>query len=173
MGYTSFMENRAQRTMLKRAMEASWTASNCGGMVFLPLTMAMKEGEANKEAVLGLIDNWIESWQGVRHLSDRNLNRNREYYTVRPNVLLSPILSRFEVELTTLRNSPNIDAELMLTQVNELFLGTAHELHEFTEWAKSAGASLGFDAAKYEAEAVSRGQKYWAKTVRELTEMMG
>lgn len=35
--------------------------------------------------------------------------------------------------------------------------------------AKSVGAGLGFDAAKYEVEAVSRGQRYWAKTVRELT----
>jgi hypothetical protein len=177
MGYVSFMEKRAQREMLKRAMEAAWTAGNCNGMVFGPLCMALEgalqRGSANKTNVEGLIDDWLRAWRGVQHLSDRNLKRNRDYYTVRPNVFLSPTLERFEQELESIRHSPDLDGPTMLAKIKDAMFTTMRELAEFNEWAKLQGPRIDFDAAKYEETAVRRGQRYWERTVRELSKAVG
>lgn len=174
MGYGSWMEKKAQRAMLKRAMEAAWTAANCIGMVYAPLTIAMEMGSASRADVEGLIDDWLRAWRNMRHLSDRNLKRNRAHYAVRPNEVLSPILMRFEEELESIHQAPELDASSMLARLKDVYTGTMHELaFEFSEWAESAGPLIDFDAAKYTDEAVRRAQKYWEPTVRELTKAMG
>ena len=169
MGFLSFMENRAQQEILKRAMEAGWTASTCGGMVFGPLLMLMETGGANRQAVRGLIDNWLAAWQNVRYLSDRNLHRNREWHAVRPNEVLSPILARFEQELVSFRSDNTLDGQALLARVKEEMNGMVQELFEFNEWTISRGPRVGLDASKYEPKAVRRGKKYWASTIREFT----
>ena len=173
MGFISYMEKRAQREMLKRAMEAAWTAGNCGGMVFGPLTVALEMGNASRTNVEGLIDDWLIAWRGVRHLSDRNLKRNRDYYAVRPNTVLSPILMKFEQELESIRRLPDLDGPAMLAKVKDANFAMMQDTVQFNEWAKSSGSLIDFDATKYEGEAVKRGQKYWERTVREFSKAMG
>jgi hypothetical protein len=172
MGYITFMEKNAQRQMLKRAMEASWTASNCIGMVLGPLSIgfevAIDERKASRPDVEAFIDDCLEAWQVVRRLSDRNLRRNREYYAVRPNLILSPILLSFEQNLESIRYSPDLDSAVMLTKFKDAYISAISQLHDFNTWAKSAGALIGFDSDSYEAQAVRRGQQYWQSTVRQL-----
>ena len=148
MGYTSWMEKKAQQTGLKRAMEAAWTAANCIGMVYGPLTIALEMGPAGRAAVDSLIDDWLRAWRGVRHLSDRNLKRNRAHDVVRPNEVLSPILERFEQELEGIRGAPELDASSMLARLKDVYTGTMHQLaFEFNEWAESVGPLIDFEAA--------------------------
>ena len=173
MGFTSYMEKHAQQGMLKRAMEAAWTAGNCGGMVFLPLCAALETGNASRSDVERLIDDWLIAWSGVRHLSDRNLKRNRDYHAVRPNVALSPILMDFQQQMEFIRHSSDLNGSDMLAKVKDAGFALMQDMIQFNEWAKSAGSLIDFDAAKYESEAVRRGQKYWERTVRELSKAMG
>lgn len=177
MGFTSFMERKAQEQLSKRAMEAQWTAGNCIGMVFGPLSIALETaletGNADRSEVEDFIDDWLEAWRDVRHLSDRNLHRNRDYHLVRPNEALSPILLEFEEELNSIRRSPELTASEMTARIKDAYLATMQELLEFNEWIKEKGPLIGFDAAKYEAEAVRRGQKYWRPTVAEMAKRMG
>lgn len=172
MGYTSYIEKRAQQELLKRAMEAAWTAANCIGMVFGPLSIALEMGDASRPDVERLVDDWLGAWRDVRHLSDRNLERNRDYYIIRPNEVLSPILFSFEQKLDSIRRSPELTGPAMLATVKDASVAATQDLFEFNEWAKSKGPLIDFDAAKYEEEAVRRGQKYWERTVRELKKMM-
>ncbi len=168
MGYVEWMEKRAQQEMLKRAMEAAWTVSCCIGMVFGPLCTAFEASNVPREEVDALIDHWREAWKDVQHLSDRNLGRNREHYFIRPNVMLSPILMRLAQSLEAIRNTANLDAPAVLVALKDAYLCTVSELYEFNKWAKASGPTIGFDASKYEPEAVKRGQRYWESTVRDL-----
>lgn len=172
MGYVSHMERRAQQALLKRAMEGAWTAGNCMGMVFGPLCVALEAaleaGKAGKIDVELLIDEWLEAWRVVRHLSDRNLKRNRDHYVVRPNMVLSPILLKFQERLESIRHSSDMDAPTMLAKVNDTMFTTFKDLFEFNGWAKSVGPLIAFDTVKYEPAAVRRGQRFWERTAREF-----
>ena len=174
MGFNDFMEKRAQRGLLMRAVEASWVAATCSGMVFGPLVVMLEggvqTGKAQRKDVDDFIENWLEAWRQVRHLSDRNLTRNRDYYVVRPNEMLSPILSEFQMELESIRAaSSQIDPPVTVTRLREPMGQITSKLLEFNEWAESAGKLIDFDAKLYEPKAVQRAHKYWAPTVRVLT----
>ena len=170
MGFNDFMEKRAQKQLLMRAMDASWVAATCSGMVFGPLALmlesAVQTGKAQRQDVDDFIDNWLESWQQVRHLSDRNLTRNRHYYEVRPNEMLSPILSDFQMELESIRASSKIGPSEAVERLKCEMYDNVKKLQGFNEWAESAGRLIDFDTKKYEPKAVKRAQNYWEPTVR-------
>jgi len=172
MGFNDFMEKRAQRLMLQRAMEASWVASTCSGMVCGPMVMALESavetGKARRQNVDAFLDNWLRDWQLVRHLSDRNLSRNRDYYIVRPNEVLSPILSDFQRGLESIRASSQLSPSEAVGRIKEEMFGITKKLLGFNEWAESAGKLIDFEAKQYEPQAVKRAHKYWAPTVRVL-----
>jgi hypothetical protein len=168
-----FMEKKAQQEMLKRAMDTSWAASCCIGMVFGPLAAAVEQGNPNRTTVNSLIDDWLAAWRTVRQLSDRNLHRNRDWYAIQPNKVLSPILLEFEQRLESVRALPGSDGQATILGVKEAYLATAQELLEFNEWAKSVGPEIDFDAKKYEDHAARQAQRYWEPTARKLAEMMG
>lgn len=170
---TNWMEKKAQQEMLKRAMEAGWTASTCIGMAFGPLAVALEMGNASRSDVDQLLDDWLRVWEDVRKLSDRNLHRNRPYYEVRPNEMLSPILLEFEQALLRVRQDADLDGASAMAALKEIYMATTVELFEFNEWAKSVGPSVSFDSTKYEGTAVRKAQGYWAPTVRRLQRMMG
>lgn len=169
----SWMEKKAQQEMLKRAMEAGWIASTCVGMVFGPLAVALEMGNASRSDVDQLIDDWLETWRDVRKLSDRNLHRNRPYYEVRPNEVLSPVLLRFETALVAIRQAPHPDGQSTIAALKQEYMTTTQELLEFHQWAKSVGPYIDFDSTKYEERAVKKAHGYWAPTVRRLQKMMG
>ena len=168
MGIVSFMETRAQREILKRAVEAAWAASTGIGMVFGPLTLAMEHGAASQSELNRLIDEWLAKWASVRYLSDRNIHRNRDYYEVRPNERLSPILLDFDSRLRAIRASQYAGSTEMVAAVKDAYTETILELKQFLDWARSAGPSVGLDYSKFETVAGTKGQKYWGPTLREL-----
>lgn len=169
--YISYMERGAQQGMLKRAMDAAWIASTCIGMVYGPLSIALETGGADKSVVDEMVRQWLRHWQDIRNMSDRNLHRNRDYYQVRPNEILSPILARFESRLESILSLES--STEMLVAVKDAYMATLHELIEFNQWANSIGSSIDFDAAKYDEQAVRRAHRYWSPTVRQLQKMMG
>ena len=172
MGYISYMERKAQQGLLKRAMEASWIAVTCPGMVFGPLLImletAVESGKAHRQDVDIFIDTWLQAWQRIRHLSDRNLIRNRVYYAVRPNEDLSRILAEFEQELGSIRSASQLSPSETVSRIKATMSDTVSKLLEYNEWAKWAGSLIEFNSLKYEDKAVRRAHKYWASTVRAL-----
>ena len=170
---TKWMERKAQQGMLKRAMEAGWTASTCVGMVFGPLAAALEMGNAARSDVNQLIDDWLQAWREVRELSDRNLHRNRPHYDVRPNAVLSPILLKFEREMSELRRTADSDGPRTTAALKEIYTETIDDLRVFNEWAKAVGPDIDFDATKYEETAVKKAQRHWEPTVKQLRKMMG
>jgi len=169
MGFTEFMERRAQQELLKRAMEAGWTASTCIGMVAGPLWAILEMGQPTRAQVDAVLSDWLRSWQSVRRLSDRNLYRNRPYYLIHPNRRLSPLLARFEEQLSLNLADRQSDVSTIVARVKDAYMKVVFELLEFNRWAKEeAGPLTGFDAARYDDTAVRRAQRYWEPTVREL-----
>ena len=168
MGLTAFLEKRAQREILKRAIDGAWAASTCIGMVFGPLTQMLETTGAGKADVIQLVDTWLSAWRDVRHLSDRNLHRNRDDYEVKPNERLSPILLRFEEELVSIQGRDLSQPDEVLAAVKEATTATVVELYEFNNWAQAVGPSVGLDAEKYEGKAVAKAQRLWQPTLREL-----
>jgi hypothetical protein len=142
-------------------------------MVFGPLAAVLEMGNAGRSDVNQLIDDWLRAWRNVRKLSDRNLHRNRPYYEVQPNEVLSPILLRFETTLLTIRQTPDLDGHCAMVSLKEAYVKTTGELLEFHRWSKAVGPYIDFDAAKYEETAVKKAQRYWAPSVRRLKRMMG
>ena len=131
MGFNDFMEKRAQRLMLQRAMEAYWVAYT-SDLVFGPLVtmlgIAVETGKAQRHDVDDFLDNWLQTWQPVRHLSDRNLNRNRDYYIVRPNEVLSPILSDFQKGLESIRASSQLGPSEAVAEMKAAILDNRKKL---------------------------------------------
>ena len=170
---TTWMEKKAQQEMLKRAMEAGWTASTCIGMLVVPLAVVLEMDNASRSDVDQLLDDVLRAWQGVRRLSDRNLHRNRPYYEVRPNEVLSPILLEFEQALWRLREDADLDGASAIAALKGIYMATTTDLFGFNEWTKSVGPNIGFDSAKHERTAVKKAQDYWAPMVKHLRRMMG
>ena len=168
MGLLTWMEKKAQQGVLKVAMQVGWTASCCISMVFLPLTIALKEGQAKPQDVRQLIGDQIDAWKKVLQLSDRNLHRNREYHEIKPNRVLSPILLGFEHQLVRIGESHDLDVPARLEALEQAQLGVIKELFDFHQWAKAAGPLIGFDSAGYEDTAARIGQEYWASTLQQL-----
>ena len=172
MGFVDFMETRAQRELTKRAIDASWVAS-CGiGMVFGPLCLAVESSvqanEAGREEVDSLVRGWLESWERVRHLSDRNLHRNRAYHAVRPNLELSPALESMDTELRALLASSELSASDAVERCKECNSATMLAIYEFQKWVKQVAPMIGFNPEGYENGAVRKGQMYWKATVKQL-----
>jgi len=173
LGYTEFMERKAQQEMLKRALDAELTASTCIGMVFGPLWMMLEMGQPTRDQVHYAIDGWLDAWQRVRHLSDRNLHRNRPHYLIRPNIRLSALLGEFGSELKANRLDEQSDAATIVARVKEAFLQLSINLFEFHRWAMDeAGPMLGLNLASYEGKAAKRAQKTWQPAVREFLKAM-
>jgi len=172
-GFAEFMERKAQQEMLKRALDAELTASTCIGMAYGPVWMALEMGHPTRDQVDTVIDGWLDDWQRVRHLSDRNLHRNRPHYLVRPNVRLSPLLEEFESQLKANRLDEQSDTATIVARVKEAFLQLSFNLFEFHRWAiDQAGPIVGLNLAAYEGKAAKRAQKTWQPAVRAFLEAM-
>jgi len=172
-GFTEFMERKAQQEILKRALDAELTASTCIGMVFGPLWAMLEMGQPTRDQVHFAIDGWLDAWQRVRHLSDRNFHRNRPHYLVRPNFLLSPLLEGFESQLKANRLDEQSDAATILARVKEDYTQLMGKLFEFHRWAiDEAGPILRLNLAAYEDKAAKRAQQTWQPAVREFLKAM-
>jgi len=173
MGFAKFMERKAQQEMLKRALDAELTASTCIGMLYGPVWCTLEGGHPTRDQVDTVIDGWLDDWQRVRHLSDRNLHRNRPHYLVRPNILLSPLLEEFGSQLKVNRSDEQSDTATIVSRVKEAWLQLMSSLLEFHRWAMDdAGPMVGLNLASYEAKATKRAQKAWQPALRALLEGM-
>ena len=173
MGFNQFMERKAQQEILKRAIDAELIAATCVGMVFGPLWMVLETGDPTRDQVDTALEGWLNAWQHVRHLSDRNLHRNRPYYLVQPNVRLSPLLEEFEGQLKRNLSDGESDAATIVARVKQAFLELSTRLFEFHQWAKNeAGPVLSLNLESYESTAAKRAQKYWQPALRALFEAM-
>jgi len=162
MGFTEWMEKKAQQSLCRRAMEAAWTGMTCIGMVYGPLTLMLKSGSPTTGDVLELTEAWLSDWTWVCQLSDRNLRRNRAEYLVRPNLVLSPILADFLQTLLSIR-AKLTDPQEMLEKIHDAQLNTTASLFEFNNWIKEEGKLIGFDAERYQDVAAQRSQRVWRK----------
>jgi hypothetical protein len=170
-GFSEFMERKAQQEILKRALDAELTAGTCNGMLYGPVWMALEYNHATRDQVDTFIDHWLDDWQFVRHLSDRNLHRNRPHYLVRPNVRLSPLLEEFESQLKANRLDAQSDTATIFGRVKEAVIQLSTNLYEFHRWAMDdAGPMIGLNLASYEDKAARRAQKTWQPAVRALLE---
>jgi hypothetical protein len=178
-GMASFLEKKAQQEMMKRAIDAAWVATTCIGMVIAPLVVATEMGGSKiaKSDLNKAIDTMVLQWRfDVQRLSDRNIDRNREYYAVQPNLILSPILDRFAYALQSIQAAPpSVEAAQMIQALKEAYTSAVKELLDFFQWSKSSEVHslIDFDAAKYEPQAVRKAQNYWKPTVNEIKKMLG
>ena len=164
----NFIDKKVQQKLLKQAMETAWVASTCIGMVYAPLFVALEAGGADTALVRMDIGEWLRHWQDIRNQSDRNLHLNRDHHQIRPNEILSPILAHFEEELESARSLES--SEDMLRAVKSAYMAVLQELFDFNELVKSAGSYIGFNAAGYKEQAVSKAQRYWGPVVKQLWE---
>jgi len=173
-GWADRVEARAQRGLMKSAVDASWVAA-CGiGMVYGPILAMMEAAsEPTRPQVLDSLRLWLEGWQSVQNLSDRNLHRNRPSHLVAPNLLLSPILEGFSRGIGQVLQTPR-DAPELVEAVRSVVDHTIQELGDFQTWTKSRSALelVGFDGTSYEDEAMRKGQEYWKGTVQALMQGM-
>jgi hypothetical protein len=173
----SFLEKKAQQEIMKRAIDAAWIGCTCIGMVIGPLVIAFENMNINRTDLNNTINIWVNRWQReVQYLSDRNVHRNREYYAVQPNLILSPILARFSSRLESVRAAPaSVESAQMIPPLKEAYTETVKELYGFLEWTKSSEVRslIDFDASKYEPQAVQRAQKYWTPAVNEIKKSLG
>lgn len=173
MGFAQFMERKAQQEILKRALDAEMTAGCCLGMVVGPAIIMMEMGQPAREEVHYALDGFLDAWQRVRQLSDRNLERNRPYYTIQPNVRLSPLLEKFERELWANRADDKSEPAEIVARVKDAYMEETFGLFEFHRWAvDQAAPMIGLDLAAYEPKAAKRAQRVWEPAVRAMTAAM-
>ena len=168
MGLSGFLNRRAHKEYLKRAMEHSWTAVNGIGMVFGPLSLLLQSTRLTRDEVEGHINRWLDAWNEVRDQNRRNLTNSGDEYGIWAGTNLSDILAIIHVELERIRNNPELDGNEMIAEVVGLNSNAAHGFLEFHTLLKAKGREIGFDTTNYEQKAVRKAHKFWEPTVTGL-----
>ena len=165
MGLSGFLNRRAHKEYLKRAMEHSWTAVNGIGMV---LSLLLQSTQPTGDAVEGHIDRWPNAWNGVRDQNLRNLTNSGDEYGIWADTNLSDIIASIEIELEYIRNNEELDGNEMIAELVGLNSNAIHDFLEFHTLLEAKGREIGFDATKYEQKAIRKAQEFWKPTVTGL-----
>jgi len=168
MGLSGFLNKRAHREYLKRAMEHSWTAANGIGMVFGPLSLALQLTQPTRGEVESHIKLWLDAWNEVWERNHRNLTNSGDEYGEWAGTNLSGILIRIVLELEQIRDNQELNGNEMIAEIASLNSNAAHDFLEFHTLLEAKGREIGFDAANYEQKAVRKAHKFWEPTVTHL-----
>ena len=175
MGISGFLNKRAHKEYLKRAMEHSWTAVNGIGMVFGPLSLALQSTQPDRDEVVRHITRWEDALMEVWNQNHMNLTRSGDEYGEWAGTNLAPLIASFQVGLEGIRplitptyQSPVRDGNEMIAEVVTLNSDIKHEFLEFHTLLEAKGREIGFDATKYEQKAIRKAQEFWKPTVTGL-----
>jgi len=182
-GINQWMERKAQQQSLKNTMLASASASACIRLFFTPLLRAMESDTAAAAVVMNqTIDAMLGAWLEVKWVCDVDLHRDRDYYAVRPRLILSPLLADFEQRLIIIRDSysgsstmlnqksssPLPDTGLQIHSLKAACAQTIDDLIDFNEWVKTVAPTIRFNTEPNEIKARRRATKYWGAVMREV-----
>ena len=168
MGISGFLNKRAHKEYLKRAMEHSWTAVNGFGMVFGPLSLALQSTQPDRDEVVRHITRWEDALMEVWNQNHMNLTRSGDEYGEWAGTNLSEIIARIQVELGGTRNNPELDGNEMIAEVVGFNSKAKHDFLEFHTLLEAKGREIGFDATNYEQKAVRKAHKFCEPTVTGL-----
>jgi len=176
MGISGFLNKRAHREYLKRAMEHSWTHINGIGMVFGPLTLALQSTQPDRDEVVRHITRWEPAVIDLFDQVHMNLTRSGDEYGEWAGSHLSNLNARIQVGLQDIRSyyphptkpNPEPTGNEMMADLVTLNSNIKHEFLEFHTLLEAKGREIGFDATKYEQKAISKAQEFWKPTVAGL-----
>ena len=168
MGLASFLNRKAHKELLKRAMEHSWASVNGISMVFGPLSIALESTQPSRSEVERHIDRWLIAWSELKSQIERNLGASGDEYGVWADTILTPILFEFDSRLETIRNNQELGGGEMIAEVVALNLNAPQGYLEFHTSLVTKGKEIGFDATKSEQKAIKKAHKFWEPTVRGL-----
>ena len=176
MGISGFLNKRAHKEYLKRAMEHSWTAVNGIGTVFGPLSLALQSTQPDRDEVVRHITRWEPAVGDLFDQVHMNLTRSGDEYGEWAGSHLSNLNARLANGLRDVRTplahptkpTPELDGNEMIAEVVGLNSNAAHGFLEFHTLLEAKGREIGFDATNYEQKAVRKAHKFCEPTVTGL-----